>query len=161
MVCGVSRYTIHPHPAQADFIGQRTRELGIERTVAPGNPPPTGSTDAQYDIPQDSSMATLSAFRTGRDWPDVLARFEAEAAGRILHVRLNLGDRATPWAIDILRGRGFFLSAYFPLWFETDGILLQKLPAPPDFSAPQYGSEQAKAVADAVRADWEAVTGGH
>jgi hypothetical protein len=152
-------HTIHPHPAYADFIGQRIRELGIERTVEPGDSPMAESMDAQSDILRDASSATLSVFRPGKDWPDVLARFEAEAAGCALHVRLNLGDQATPWAIDILRDRQFFLSAYLPLWFGKDGILLQKLPADPDFSVPQYDSAGAKALADAVRADWEAVTG--
>lgn len=151
-------HTIHTHPAYADFIGQRIRELGIERTVEPGVSPVAESTDAQSDILRDISIATLSVFRPGKDWPDVLARFEAETAGYALHVRLNLGDQATPWAIDILRGRQFFLSAYLPLWFEKDGILLQKLPTDPDFSVPRYESERAKGLAEVVRADWEAVT---
>jgi hypothetical protein len=154
-------HAIHLHPAYTDFVGRRVRELGIERTVEPGDSSAADSTDAQADILREASIATFSVFRPGRDWPDVLARFEAEAAGCALQVRLNLGDPAAPWAIDILRGRRFFLSAYLPLWFETDGILLQKLPAAPDFSAPRYGSEGAKALGDAVRIDWEAVTGGN
>ncbi len=152
-------HTIHTHPAYVDFIAQRIRELGVERTFEPGDSPVDESTEAQSDIQRDSSIATLSVVRPGKNWPAVLARFEAEASGCALHVRLNLGDQATPWAIDILRGRQFFLSAYLPLWFEKDGILLQKLPADPDFSVPRYESERAKGLAEAVRADWEAVTG--
>lgn len=152
-------HAIHPHPAYAGFIERRTRALGIARTLEPGAPPEAESTEAQTDILREASIATLTVVRSGRDWPDVLARFETRAEGCSMQVRLNLGDPAAPWAIDILRGRQFFLSAYLPLWFETDGILLQKLPAAPDFSAPQYGSEEAKAVGHAVRADWEAVTG--
>ncbi|MDD3313496.1 hypothetical protein [Pseudodesulfovibrio sp.] len=154
-------HAIHPHPAHADFIGQRLRELGIERTFEPGGPPEAAATDAQPDILRDAAIATLTVSRPGRDWPDALARFEAEAAGCVRHVRLNLGDPAAPWAVDVLRDRGFFLGAYLPLWFGTDGVLLQKLPAAPDFSAPQYASEGAKSLAEAIRADWEAVTGGN
>jgi hypothetical protein len=153
-------HTIHLHPAYAGFIGQRIGELGVARTVEPGDLPSAEATDAQWDRLRGASCATLSVFRPGKDWPDVLARFEAEAAGCALHVRLNLGDRATPWAIDVLRGRQFFLSAYLPLWFQTDGMLLQKLPTDPDFSVPKYGSVGAKALAEAIRADWEAVTAG-
>lgn len=152
-------HTIYSHPAYAGFIEERIREFGIKRMVEPGDSPVVESTDAQSDILRDTAIATLSVFRAGADWPEVLARFEAEAAGCALHVRLNLGDQATPWAIDILRGRQFFLSAYLPLWFEKDGILLQKLPADPDFSVPRYESERAKVLAEAVRADWAAVTG--
>jgi hypothetical protein len=152
-------HTIHPHPVYAGFIGERIRELGIERTIAPGDSPLAEATEAESEFLRDAAIATLSVSRPGKDWPDVLARFEAEAAGCTQHVRLNLGDRATPWAIDILRGRQFFLSAYLPLWFEKDGLLLQKLPAHPDFSAPRYASEGAKALAEAMRADWRAVTG--
>ena len=151
-------HAIHPHPAYADFIDRRIRELGIARTVEPGAAPEAETTEAQPDIQKDASFASLSVVRPGRDLPEALARFEAEAAGCVLHVRLNLGDRAAPWAIDILRGRRFFLSSYLPLWFGQDGLLLQKLPAVPDFAAPQYGSAEAKALAEVVRADWEAVT---
>ncbi|EGB16332.1 hypothetical protein DND132_3129 [Pseudodesulfovibrio mercurii] len=152
-------HTIHPHPDYVEFIERRNRALGIKRTVEPGASPVPPSTNAQSDVLRDASMATLTIFRAGKDLPDVLARFRAEAAGCSMHVRLDLGDRATPWAIDVLRGERFFLSAYLPLWFGTDGILLQKLPAAPDFSAPRYGSEAAKSMGDAVLADWEAVTG--
>jgi len=154
-------HAIFPHPAYADFIEKRTRELGIERTFVPGEPPVAESTEAQPEILREASIATLTVSRPGKDWPEALARFEAEAAGCTMHVRLNLGDRAAHWATEILRGRRFFLCAHLPLWFGTDGILLQKLPSAPDFSAPQYGSDEAKAVADAIRADWEAVTGGN
>ena len=152
-------HAIHPHPAHAEFIRQRIRELGLERSVEPGAAPTAELTDARPDILREAAIATLTVFRAGKDWPGVLTRFEAEAEGCSMQVRLNLGDRATPWAIDILRGSRFFLSAYLPLWFETDGILLQKLPTDPDFSVPQYGSEEAKSVGDAVFTDWKAVTG--
>lgn len=156
-----SPHAIHPHPAYAGFIGQRIRELGIARSVEAGEPPAAETTEAQSEILRDASFASLSVFRPGKDLADVLDRFEAEAAGCVLHVRLNLGDRAAPWAIDLLRGRRFFLGAYLPLWFETDGILLQKLPTVPDFSAPRYASEGAKALAEKIRADWAAVAAGN
>lgn len=152
-------HNIHPHPGYAEFIEQRVRELGIKRTVEPGASPVAPSTDAQLDILHDAPIATLTVIRVGKDWPDVLARFEAKAAGCSMQVRLNLGDTATPWATDILRGRRFFLGAYLPLWFERDGILMQKLPAAPEFSVPRFASEEAKSMGDAVLADWEAVTG--
>ncbi|MFO7594788.1 MAG: GNAT family N-acetyltransferase [Desulfocurvibacter africanus] len=40
-----------------------------------------------------------------------------------------------------------------------DGILVQKLPNDPDFCAPRYGSDEARKLAEAIRLDWETVTG--
>ncbi|MGE4290689.1 MAG: N-acetyltransferase family protein [Desulfovibrio sp.] len=148
---------IHPHPAHTGYIGQCVRSLGLERTVGPGALPDVETTACETDILPDASIATLSVFRIGKDWPEALARFEAGAMGYALHVRVNLGDAAAPWAMDILRGQGFFLSAYLPLWFGTDGMLCQKLPSAPDFSAPRYGSDAARQLAEAIRADYEAV----
>lgn len=152
-------HAIYPHPVYTGFIAQRVEALGLDRVVMPGESPGTESTEAESDVLPDASIATLSVSRIGRNLPDVLARFEAETAGCARHVRVNLGDAAAPWAIDILRGEGFFLSAYLPLWFGNDGILFQKLPKDPDFCAPRYGSGEARELAEAIRLDWETVTG--
>lgn len=150
-------HTIHPHPAYAACIEQCLAELGITRTTAPGTSPDVVATEATAEHIREAGIATLTVSRIGTDWPEVLARFEADSAGCSMQVRLNLGDCAAPWAVDVLRGRKFFWGAYMPLWFQKDGILLQKLPADPDFSIPQYDTERARVLADAVRTDWEAV----
>jgi len=152
-------HDIHPHPVYAGFIAQRVEALGLDRVVMPGESPGAETTEAESDVLPDSSIATLSVAGIGRNLADVLARFEAETAGCARHVRINLGDAAAPWAIDILRDKGFFLSAYLPLWFGSDGILFQKLPNKPDFGAPRYGSDEAKELAEAIRLDWEAIAG--
>ena len=151
-------HVIYSHPVYSEFVMQCVCSLGLERTLGTGALPAAGATECRTDILAAVRMATLSVSRIGPDWPGVLARFEAETTGCARHVRVNLGDPAVPWSIDVLRSRGFFLGGYLPLWFETDGMLFQKLPTPPDFSVPRYGTEEARNLAEVIRADWETVS---
>ncbi|MBM9511237.1 GNAT family N-acetyltransferase [Desulfogranum marinum] len=154
-------HTIYPHPAHAQFTEQRCRVIQAERVIQSSGAmrtlPETQQSITEPTFIPGASMAKLSVSRMGKDLPDVLNHFESKAEGCAMQVQLNIGDPAAPWAVDLLRGQGFFLGGYLPLWFETDGMLFQKLPTTPNFSMPRYASDQGRAVAEAVYRDWQEV----
>ncbi|QJB57035.1 GNAT family N-acetyltransferase [Pseudodesulfovibrio sp. zrk46] len=146
---------IFVHPAYAEFVKSTCSALAIDRRVQTAITPGEGSTQSSTNIIGDAGIATLTVSRVGADLGEVLARFEAEAASYRRQVKVDVSQPGAPWAVDIIRENGFFLGGYLPLWFESDGIMMQKLPIPPDFSLPQFHSENGAAVMRAVKADFE------
>ena len=103
-----------------------------------------------------------------------VARCSVQAPGQDLVVRLRqLEDRLLPqgcvliqcfvplgegWAgpvVDDLRREGYFLGGFLPLWFQEDGLLMQKVFIDPDFDGLQLRSERAGRIRDLVQADFQ------
>ncbi|HMM38626.1 MULTISPECIES: acyl carrier protein [Desulfovibrio] len=93
---------------------------------------------------------------------DLAERLDSVEAGNpaVVQVYVNLADPGCPWAVELLRGRGWFLGGLCPAWFVSDGLLMQKLAAPPDFDRLQLFNDRARAVVDMVRADYRRLAGG-
>ena len=70
---------------------------------------------------------------------------------------LNMNDACVGEAVDILRERGYFFGGPLPRWFDTDGLLMQKLDCPPDFEGIVLGSDFAKELLAFIREDRERV----
>jgi len=117
------------------------------------------TTQNTVDIVKEAGIATLAITKAGANLPEVLARFEAEAKSCQLHVQIDISHPWAPWAIDIMRQKGFFLSGYLPLWFKGDGLVLQKLTAAPDFILPQFFTQKGKLILQAVQKDYERTLG--
>lgn len=60
---------------------------------------------------------------------------------------LNLGDRACPEAVRLLREHGCFFGGLLPLWFERDGLTMQKLSRKPDWNGLHLHDRDAEAMA--------------
>lgn len=103
-----------------------------------------------------------------------VARCSVQAPGQDLVARLRqLEDRLLPqgcvliqcfvplgegWAgpvVDDLRREGYFLGGFLPLWFQEDGLLMQKVFIDPDFDGLQLRSERAGRIRDLVQADFQ------
>jgi hypothetical protein len=72
----------------------------------------------------------------------------------VLQVWLRL---CWPWvgaATEVLRRQGYFLGGILPYWFETDGLLMQKLLGPPNWEGIQLYTDRAKTLLELVRLDW-------
>jgi hypothetical protein len=146
-------HAIHVHPEYAGFVMERVEALKAARSPATDILPGTGETLATREIISDIGIAVLTVESPGRYWKEALADFEAEAAGYALQVKLNIGRPDTPWAVEQLRGRGFILGGYLPLWFGQDGMMFQKPPQAPDFAALKLYSEAGRSVAARVERD--------
>ena len=69
----------------------------------------------------------------------------------------------SPWvgaAVHALRERGYFFGGALPRWFDSDGILMQKLLCPPDFDGIVLDSAESKQLLKIIRRDWERAEGG-
>ena len=73
----------------------------------------------------------------------------------VIQVWLNL---AWPWintAVLDLQTRGYFLGGLLPRWFDTDGMLMQKIIGRPNWEGIQLYFDRAKKLLEWVRTDWE------
>jgi len=105
-----------------------------------------------------AKVARIAFLETGSDFAEHMSDLESEAEERgtlVIQMWLKL---TSPWigeAVEILRGKGFFLGGVLPQWFDDDGLLMQKLFFVPDFEAIQLYSDRARRIRDFVKSDWE------
>jgi len=122
--------------------------LELSRTLEPARAliPSGSSTRLSTQFYEFAGVCRFNLQTLGEDFPVVLEAAEAQAGDRGVVVRqafVNLGE---PWcgrAIAILRQRGYFFGGFLPRWFDTDGLLMQKLEAVPDLDAIKLYSERA------------------
>lgn len=148
-----SPQAIHVPRKYAGYIRECCKALGLERTFAESDAHGHGESAYSRTIATDAKTAELTVHSAGGDWPAVLSDFEAATKGRIAHVTVDLGHPAAPWVVSLLLERGYFLAAFLPFWFGSDGIELQKLPCAPDFDSLELLADEAKDVAEIIRKD--------
>jgi GNAT superfamily N-acetyltransferase len=143
--------------AYREFCEARYAELALPRVASPAAEL-SGETRAdRFSLPE-SGLLRLNVHRPGKDFAGVVAAAEAQAGNTgTVQAFLNLGDAATPRAVDVLRGRGYFLVGLLPYWFGPDGLAMQKIPREPDWDAIQVCGPEAEAVRRVVREDFERV----
>jgi len=67
-------------------------------------------------------------------------------------------DLGKPWsgsAVELLRGHGYSLGGLLPIWFGSDGLLMQKHFCAPGFDGLRILTERGRRVLEMVRHDWE------
>jgi len=107
-----------------------------------------------------AQVARIAVHEIGEDFSDAFSKMEMQAvAGKavVLQAWLNLG---VPWvgsAVHTLNERGYFFGGVLPRWFDSDGLLMQKLLCPPDFDGIVLDSAESKQLLNTVRQDWERV----
>ncbi len=95
----------------------------------------------------------------GADFESRIADIENAASGKgmkVLQIFINLDNPASGKGVDILREHGYFLGGYLPRWFDSDGLLMQKLLVSPDFNSINLYTEKARELLRYVIRDWEA-----
>lgn len=83
---------------------------------------------------------------------------ESEAAARgvtVCQVWLPLASTSVGWAVERLRSRGYFLGGILPRWFDTDGLLMQRLSHTPDWDSIQILLDRSREIVRMVREDWQ------
>lgn len=134
--------------------------LDIKRNFHPSDANiPTGSTTRIstqfFDFAQ---VARFNAQAIGEDFPETLNTAINQTQSRGIQVTQFFINLAEPWsgrAITLLRQQGFFLGGFLPRWFDTDGLLMQKIVTPPNFDAIKLYSERAHQILDFIRRDLE------
>lgn len=103
-----------------------------------------------------AGVARLGARRTGEDFIEVLTSAERVAESRgiqVIQVYANLGEAWSGRVVSALRQNGYFFGGFLPRWFETDGLLMQKLASLPNFDSIKLFSRKAKDLLDFIRHD--------
>lgn len=116
---------------------------------------PTQLSTEMFDFAQ---VARIAVNQAGRDFATVLGQEEKKLLARnvlVIQVWLNL---AWPWVNAVvldLQAKGYFLGGLLPRWFDTDGMLMQRIIGRPNWEGIQLYFDRAKKLLEWVRTDWE------
>lgn len=108
-------------------------------------------------------VARIAVAHAGADFIERLTLLEQEATTRgvwVFQVWLNLAQPCVGAAVEHLRRQGYFLGGPLPRWFDTDGLLMQRLLCPPDFEQIQLHADRSREILALVRQDWDSVQTG-
>lgn len=128
--------------------------LGLVREYMQGRPL-NGKTDNQDFVLADSKLVRLTVKQAGTDFIGIIEKAESTfGINGLMQVYLNLGDPGVAEAVTILRRRGYFFGGLLPCWFGSDGMIMQKVPRPPDWDALQLYGRKTKDILEYVRSDY-------
>jgi hypothetical protein len=148
-------------PQAYDAILRRIYErLDDRREIAMAceNLPSGKSTQIQLSLFDYAQVARLAVSTAGADFASRFAQREEQARSQntlVFQAWLNLAEPCVGRAVDILRNRGYFFGGALPRWFDTDGLLMQKLLCPPDFDSIVLYSDEAKQLLNIIQWDWK------
>ncbi|NCC26486.1 MAG: hypothetical protein EOM25_15000, partial [Deltaproteobacteria bacterium] len=145
-------HTVHLPSCYQEVLDFLLADRDFERTCLPaqGSLPQDRATSCQTQSFRGTGTARLLVSSLGNDFPGLMKRLEDEfrAQGCVtFQAFLNLGEEGVGAAVDLLRNRGWFLGGYLPRWFDTDGLLMQKILEPPDFESMRLAFDKARKLA--------------
>jgi len=134
--------------------------LDDERTLVPTAEvaPEAVPTELRMQIYDAAQVARIAIPHAGQDLASRLAELEQEALDRdvlVLQVWLKLDTPAVAAAVATLRSKGYLIGGILPRWFDTDGLLMQRLRCRPDFQALALYTDRARDILRMVTRDWE------
>ncbi|MDA8134219.1 MAG: hypothetical protein M0T82_06310 [Desulfobacteraceae bacterium] len=107
-----------------------------------------------------AQVAKVAVKGLGRDFPMVIQAEEDQLLQqgiRVIQVWLSSGDPCVGEAVDSLRSSGYFFGGVLPRWFDSDGILMEKLVDEPVWEDINLCFDRAQTLMALIRKDWEAV----
>lgn len=120
---------------------------------------PAGTvSDMQPQIFVFAAVARVAVQAIGEDFSSRLDALEADLRRDGVQVTQLWLKLDCPWvgaATRILRERGYFIGGVLPRWFDTDGLLMQKVSTVPDWQAIIAVNDRYAQVLDRVQADWQ------
>ncbi len=136
-----------------------TRELEVSAQA----PPASLATRIESTVYEFAQLARLAVWEAGADLEQALARQEEAAASRGVRVIQLWLRLSCPWvgqAVEVLRGRGYFLGGLLPRWFGEDGLMMLSMPHEPHWQGINLEFQRAKDLVSLVRQDWQQVRAG-
>ena len=133
---------------------ESTLELSSDQTF------PAFSGRSELRIFREARVGRITVETIGEDFLRRLVEQESRISANgcvVTQVFLSLADPAIGAGVSALRRRGFFFGGALPRWFGHDGLLMQKVLAPPDFSKIVLATKQARRLGIFVREDYEQV----
>jgi len=132
---------------------KRSRVFVVSEEKAPTGSVTQGSF-RYYDMAQVGRIMVLS---TGEDLESFIDNYEKDILSRgalISQVFLRLDNPSVGQAVDILRGRGYFLAGILPRWFDVDGMFMQKVYGEPNWQDIHLYSWRANKILEMLKKDW-------
>ncbi|MEW6669650.1 MAG: hypothetical protein AB1512_30950 [Thermodesulfobacteriota bacterium] len=120
--------------------------------------PPDSRTHVEARHFDFAQVMRLAVRKAGADFASSFDREERQARDKgvtVIQAWLNLSE---PWvgaAVDVLRGKGYFLGGLLPRWFDADGLLLTRVFHRPHWEGMQVQFERAGKIVQMAREDWE------
>ena len=114
-----------------------------------------GETVFEEFLLPDAKFGRITIEKAGTDLSQVLNDLENKVGvGGLSQAYVNLGDKAVGEAVTLLREKGYMFGGVLPLWFGSDGMIMQKLPGEPDWSQIQLHDKGARDLLEYLRADY-------
>lgn len=134
--------------------------LDDKRTLVPveEHGPEAVCSELSLQVFDFAQVARIAIHHAGEDLESRLAEIERDALSRnvvVLQTWLKLDTPAVASAVHTLRARGYSMGGILPRWFDTDGLLMQKIRCSPDFQSIALYSDRARDILRIVAQDWE------
>jgi hypothetical protein len=104
-----------------------------------------------------AGVARCTVTAPGADLPGRLRALEQRLRADNYALIQCFVDLGQPWAggvVEQLRGQGYALGGLLPIWFGTDGLLLQKHLVDPNFAGMKIHSDRGRALVELIRNEW-------
>ncbi len=129
------------------------RDINISR----GSPEPGSRTRVDIQVFEFARVSRLAIWDMGEDFEDVIQGIEEDLNKRgitVIQAWCNLGSPSTGWAVDVLKNRGYFFGGVLPRWFDTDGMLMQRLFHEPFWDSIMLYYERDREILSMIKDDW-------
>lgn len=142
----------------SDAIKEIFERLGLSRSEGTGSILSGESVFEDFLIP-DAKFSRITVEKPGVDFTAVINDFEQKAGtDGLIQIYMNIGHSSAPEAITMLRDRGYMFGGVLPLWFGSDGIIMQRLASEPDWKAIRLRHKESRKLLEYLRADYDSVT---
>ena len=122
-------------------------------------PVPSGSqTDLRPQVFDYAGVARVAVHATGVDFQTRLDQLEKDLTEKgivVIQMWLNLGEAWVAEAVEMLRSRKYFLGGVLQRWFDSDGLLMQKIGKAPDWDGICMHADRHRQTFSMIKADWE------
>lgn len=156
-------HTLYLPHIYADRIKQDLTQLSLDRELSAfrAETPELKKSQTLPEFFEFAGVGRLQVMKMGEDINAVIQAFENDIQKQGYHVAqvfLPLDQPLLQKTCMELNTNGFFYGGYLPRWFDSDGILMQKIYGRPNFEGLKLHSEKAKRLMDYIKEDWQRVS---
>ena len=158
-IYNLKAHSIYVPPAYRDILEFIYAQLIEVRPMVTSDSAPDNriSTMIKTQIFDFAKVARFAVYEAGKDFSETSIRQEKDALDRgaiVLQVWLNLSWPWINWVVDFLRKNGYFLGGILPLWFGSDGLLMQKIMVQPNWEGICLFNDCAEKILEFAKSDW-------
>ncbi len=107
---------------------------------------------------ESAGVARIAVDEAGEDFEVRTKEIERDVQEKGIVVIQIWLDLSSPWvggAVETLRKKGYFLGGALPRWFDSDGLLMQKILKRPDWEEICLYGDRPAEILKIVQSDWE------